>query len=165
MKYNSKTELMFSSKFSWVELLELPEYSFIVIFIMTTVSLSGIPTLVDTVWDAARIIVNKFIKKEVFMSFIASFMRRIKYQSDLLDQLVTRYLARGISIRRGGEVKFFHFPWIQLFSFYQFPNGLKCLFFNKSKKRPDNRNIHSIPVWRYLRYLLTWGQFAKLNID
>ena len=120
MKFNSKTELMFSSKFSWVELLELPECSFIVIFIMTTVSLSGIPTLVDTVWDAARIIVNKFNKKEVFMSFIASFMRRIKYQSDLLDQLVTRYLARGISIRRGGWGKNFPFPISTEFNYFLF---------------------------------------------
>ena len=76
MKYNSKTEVMFSFKFSLVELLELPECSFIVIFMTTTVWLSGIPTLVDTDWEAARIIVNKFIKKEVFMSFTASFMAR-----------------------------------------------------------------------------------------
>ena len=37
----------------------------------------------------------------------------------------------------GGRSEFSHFHWIQLLSFYQFPNGLKCLFSNESKKWPQ----------------------------
>ena len=67
----------------------------------------------------------------------------------------------------GGEGAPLSFPLnsiIFVLSVFQFPNAFKCLFFNKSKKwRPDKGNIQSTSL--YLRYLVTWAQFADLDID